>query len=38
MSISRVEGVVAVSGSFTKLGGLKKSAAVGTTVAKVEGK
>src|ERR1700737_3265018 len=38
MSISRAEGVAAVSGSRTKLGGLKKSAGVGTVVARVEGK
>src|ERR1700732_4378425 len=38
MSISRVEGLAAVSGSHTKLGGLKRSAGVGTVVAGGEGK
>jgi hypothetical protein len=38
MSISRTEGVVAVLGSTTRLGGFKKSAGVGTVVARVEGK
>src|SRR6267154_2096624 len=38
MSISCAEGVAAVSGSRTKFGGLKKSAGVGTVVARVEGR